>query len=121
MLHAEPGLLTLKLYGLGYICVDCTESLKHQTFYFVKCFKQRLIYCFTQSQHIQINDSGRYHHYKHYKYILNTERYLLIDIPFTYRQILAKFRCSNHKVASRLTAATLLIVNKEYTCINFKN
>ena len=84
----------LFLYGFGNVWISQEVGNANQ---FIRCFKQRLIDCFKQNWHGNINESGRCFHYKHYKSLLNTEQYLLIDMPLNHKTALAKFRCSNHK------------------------
>ena len=43
-----------------------------------------------------IQDSSRCIHYKEFKSLLNTERYLKINLPVKYRQALSRFHCASH-------------------------
>ena len=65
--------------------------------YFLKIFKQGIIDCFKQNCHEAINESSRCFHYKHFKSLLNPEKYLTLDLPHRNRMTLARFRCCNHK------------------------
>lgn len=58
--------------------------------------RQRVKDCFLQQWHSDIENSPKALYYKHFKFILEVESYLKIDLPFLYRIILAKFRCSGH-------------------------
>ena len=35
-------------------------------------------------------------HYKHFKSLLEVEKYLSVDLDFKFRKVLANFRCSSH-------------------------
>ena len=61
-------------------------------------FKQRLIDCYTHNLHNDINVSSKCYHYKHFKSLLNVERYLFMDMPFIYKKSFSKLRCSNRKL-----------------------
>ena len=84
----------LFLYGFGYVWIahDVGDTVS-----FINIFRQRLIDCFTQDWHATVNDSSRCYHYKHFKTLLNTERYLSIDLPVKIRRSLARFRASSHQ------------------------
>lgn len=43
-----------------------------------------------------MNDSGKADLYRNYKTLLDTERYLFLDMPYILRKTFARFRCSNH-------------------------
>ena len=64
---------------------------------FISQFKQRLTDCMTQRWHADISESSRCDTYKNFKSLLNVEKYLCIDIPFSLRKAFARFRCSSHK------------------------
>jgi len=60
-------------YGFGYVWIsqeigDCDM--------FIIFFRSRLIDCFTQNWHDTVSNSSRCHHYRHFKTLLNIERYL---------------------------------------------
>ena len=83
----------LFLYGFGFVWVS------HQVAdidVFISTFKQRLIDCHKQNWNHLIQDSSRCIHYKEFKSLLNTERYLKINLPVKYRQALSRFRCASH-------------------------
>ena len=83
----------LFLYGFGYVWITheiCDVNA------FIHIFRQRLIDCFTQDWHGSIIDSSRCYHYQHFKSLLNTERYLSIELPINLRIALARFRASSH-------------------------
>ena len=52
-------------------------------------------YC-KQKWHEKLNDSGKADLYRNYKTLLDTERYLFLDMPYIFRKTFARFRCSNH-------------------------
>ena len=81
-------------YGFGYAWI--TQEIGDVDI-FIKMFKQRLIDCYTQNWHDDINMSSRWYHYKHFKSLLTVENYLVSDIHLTPRS-LSKFRCSSHKL-----------------------
>ena len=64
---------------------------------FLSIFKQRVIDCRKQNWEEAINSSSRCSTYKCFKTMLNPERYLSLNISYSLRRNLAKFRCSNHK------------------------
>ena len=59
-------------------------------------FRQRVIDCSAQDWHEQDSTSAKCEHYKHFKTMLNVERYVSCNLPFYIRKAVAKFRCSNH-------------------------
>lgn len=65
---------------------------------FVYNFRQRVIACVTQNWQNDISNASRGNHFKNYKSLLNTERYLQLEIPLKYKTAFTKFRCSNHKL-----------------------
>ena len=80
-------------YGFGYVWISHDVGDIH---YFMKEFKQRLIDCFSQNWDESVQESSRCKYYKHFKTLLNTERYLTIELPLKYRLALSRFRWSNH-------------------------
>ena len=85
----------LFLYGFGYVWIAHEVG---DTEHFLHIFKQRLIDCHTQNWHQTVSESSRCHYYKHYKTLLNTERYLSINLPLKLRKALSRYRCSSHKL-----------------------
>jgi len=66
---------------------------------FIHCFRLRVSDCLKQDWRNHIDSSPRCDHYKHFKSLLETEKYVLMDLPFSLRNSYAKFRCSSHKFA----------------------
>ncbi len=60
---------------------------------FLMVFKQRIIHCMNQEWHSEISDSRKAIRYKHFKSLLNVERYLQIDILQKYILALSRCRC----------------------------
>jgi hypothetical protein len=63
---------------------------------FIFQFRQRLTDCMRQDWHDKVNTSSRCDFYKHFKSLLDPEKYLCIDIPFPLKKAFARFRCSSH-------------------------
>ena len=63
---------------------------------FISQFKQRLTDCIAQRWHADITESSRCDTYKEFKSLLNVEKYLCIDIPFSLRKTFIRFRCPSH-------------------------
>lgn len=83
----------LFLYGFGFVWVS--HEIGDITA-FISIFRQRLIDCFTQDWHRSVTESSRCYHYQHFKTLLNTERYLSVDLPVNLRYAFARFRTSSH-------------------------
>ena len=66
---------------------------------FISIFKQRLHDIARQNWLSEINQSPKCCTYKEFKTLLNPERYLSLSIPFKFKKMYAKFRCSNHNYA----------------------
>ena len=81
-------------YGFGFVWISHNIGDINS---FITCFKQRLIDCHKQNWNQSVQESSRCHHYKYFKTLLNTERYLIVDLPFKYRKSLSRFRCSSHE------------------------
>ena len=82
-------------YGFGYTWISQDVGDKNM---FISSFKQRVIDCCTQKWNDDVSNSSRCHHYKHYKSLLNTEKYLSIDLTPKYKIALSNFRGLNHKL-----------------------
>ena len=52
--------------------------------------------CHKQNWNHLIQDSSRCIHTKEFKSLLNTARYLTMNLPVKYRQVLSRFRCARH-------------------------
>ena len=63
---------------------------------FTKLFNTRVADCALQNLNEKVNTSSKTLYYKHFKTLLDTERYLSIDLPFLYKKSLSNFRCSGH-------------------------
>ena len=61
-------------------------------------FKQRLIDCYSQNWHNDVETSPKALHYKYFKTLLNVERYLSLDLAYKYRKAISNFRCSCHNL-----------------------
>lgn len=85
----------LYMYGFGYVWISQDVGDKKL---FISKFKQRLTDCFTQDWQRAVNDSSRCTYYKHYKSLLDPEKYLFLNIPKKFKISHAIFRCSNHKL-----------------------
>ena len=72
-------------------------GMKHKMI--IREFKQRISDCHMQNWSQSVNDSSRCHYYKLFKTLLNTERYLSMNLPFKLRIAMSRFRCSSHKLA----------------------
>ena len=70
--------MLFNMYGLGFVWVLHEEGDINA---FIKVLKQRIFDCHTQNWHASLNESSRCHYYKHVKTLLNTERYLTIELP----------------------------------------
>ena len=82
-------------YGFGFVWISQDVG---NVDLFVYNFRQRVIDCVTQNLHNDISNASRGNHYRNYKSLLNTERYLQLEIPLKYKTAFTKFRCSNHKL-----------------------
>lgn len=107
-------------YGYGYIWIAQDVG---NIDVFICNFKRRITDCFVQNWHNDISNSSRCHHYKYYKTLLNTERYLHLEIPFKYKIAFAKFRCSNHKLNIELGRHSNTPQNERLCifCLNHNN
>ena len=86
------------LHGFGYVWLSQTAG---STEMFLSIFKQIVTDCKYQNWKEAINDSSRCSTYKCFKTVLNSERYLSLNISYSLRKYLAKFRCSHHKIQCR--------------------
>ena len=80
-------------YGFGFVWISIDVG---DTDAFISQFKQRIMDCTSQNWFEDIATSGRCRLYKHFKTLLNIERYLTYNLPFYLRKALSNFRCSNH-------------------------
>ena len=80
-------------FGFGFVCLSQDVG---NVAVFLQEFRQRVIDCSAQDWHEQVSISAKCEHYKHFKTMLNVERYVSCNLPFYIRKAVAKFRCSNH-------------------------
>ena len=76
------------LYHYGFGLVWLSQDFGNMNL-FIMQFKQRLV----------VHESSRCDTYKHFKTILEPEKYLSFEIPHSHIKALARFRCSSHKFA----------------------
>ena len=81
--------------GFGYVWIS--QDIGNANM-FLNQFTGRLKDCALQKLSANINASSKSEHYKCFKTLLNTERYLLIDLPYLLKRRLANFRCSGHNL-----------------------
>jgi len=82
-------------YSFGFIWISQDVGNINS---FIRIFRQRVIDCCTQDWHASVENSSRCYHYRHFKSLLNVEKYLSLDIYFKYRAAMSRFRLSNHKL-----------------------
>ena len=80
-------------HGFGFVWISQTVGNMD---IFIKQFRQRLIDCANQNWHDSVNSSSRCDFYKEFKSLLNTEKYLNMELNVSLRKSLAGFRCSSH-------------------------
>ena len=92
---ASPIKSMLFRFGFGYIWISQdvgnSKLLMH-------LFTERLKDCYFQEWLSKVADSEKAEHYKHFKSLLEVEKYLTLELCFKFRQALAKFRCSSHNL-----------------------
>ena len=82
-------------FGFGYVWIS--QDVGDET-YFMYVFKQRILDNALQDWNTDLNESRKAFHYKHFKIILNVEKYLTTKIPLKYKIAFSKLRCSNHSL-----------------------
>ena len=85
--------LLLFQYGFGHAWISQGVGDSDNL---IRQFTERIKDCYKQNWYEKFNSSRKADSYKCYKTRLNTERYLSIDMPYTLRKTLARFRCSSH-------------------------
>ena len=80
-------------HGFGYAWV--AGEVGNMTS-FISMFKNRVKDCAIQKMQGFINSSPKALHYRHFKSLLNPERYLSMDLPFVLKKSYSNFRCSSH-------------------------
>ena len=86
------------LYRYGFGLVWLSQDFGNMKL-FIMQFKQRLVDCHKQKWSNNVHESSRCDTYKHFKTILEPEKYLSFEIPHSHIKALARFRCSSHKFA----------------------
>ena len=100
---AEAGRITwashvkslLFQHGFGYAWIANTVGNVNN---FISIFQHRIKDISLQNWQSNINDSPKTNYYKHFKSLLDVERYLFIDLSYIKRKTLANFRCSSHNL-----------------------
>jgi len=87
--------ILLCLNGFGHAWIN--QGVGNE-FCFINMLKQRLQDCAFQNWTSKLNDSSKADTYRGFKSLLNVERYLCIDMSLKLKQVLARFRCSSHKL-----------------------
>ena len=82
--------------GFGYVWI--AQDVGDVKLFIVK-FKQRLFDTLQQNWCSSVNNLSDTFYYKHYKSLLNVERYLTYEIPVYLKVIYTRFRCSNFRLA----------------------
>ena len=62
----------------------------------IRQFTKHIKDWYKQNWYEKVDSSEKADSYKCYKTLLNTERYPFIDMPYTLRKTLARFKCSSH-------------------------
>ena len=83
------------LYRFGFGIVWLSQGVGDPEL-FLTDFKRRLKDCMQQNWMDSINNSTGCETYKHFKSMLNPQKYLHAGVSFSLWKYLAKFRCSNH-------------------------
>ena len=65
---------------------------------FINIFSQRIKDISIQNWRSRLNDSSKAKHYRHFKSLLDIEKYLFTDLTYIARKMLAYFRCSGHNL-----------------------
>ena len=78
-------------FGFGYAWISQEVG---NTVNFIRLFTESVKDCCKRNWHEKLNDSGKADLYRNYKTLLDTERYLYVDMPYILRKTFARFRCS---------------------------
>ena len=77
------------MFGFGYAWIA-------QDVWNTECFSylllERLKDCFIQNWYANMNDSPKADLYKQFKSLLDVEKYLMLELSFKYKRVLANFR-----------------------------
>ena len=80
-------------YGFGFVWISQDAG---QPNLFIKYFTERIKDFSRQNWYEKVNSSSKAELYGCYKTLLNTERYIFIDMPYHLRKAFARFRSSSH-------------------------
>ena len=83
----------LFMYGFGYVWV--AQEVGNIDL-FLWQFHQRLKQCLSQDWYSSVNSSSRCHYYIYFKSLLETDRYLSLDLLSKQLYSLSTFRCASH-------------------------
>ena len=86
------------LYTYGFGDVWLRQNVGHPEL-FLTTFKQRLADNAFQNWHEELENNSKLSYYKDFKSLLNFEIYLSVDMYWTHRAALARFRCGSHKLS----------------------
>ena len=82
-------------YGFGYVWIaQGVGDIDN----FIQIFKKRVKDNLLQEWYSDVNETSKAYHYKNFKCIFESEKYLSLDIPAKYIHTFSKFRCSSHKL-----------------------
>ena len=85
----------LYTYGFGHVWFEQdVGDIK----VFLAIFKQRIKDCMFQNWHDNIVNSTRCDTDRHFKSLLNPEKYLTLGLSFSLRRLLARFRCCSNRL-----------------------
>ena len=96
-MHTWASKVKQLLFRYGFGIAWITQDIGQPDVFLLQ-FKQTLVDCMSQNWHSSIDNSPRCDSYRQFKTLLNVEKYLTLDLPFKYKQALARFRCSSHKL-----------------------
>ena len=82
-------------HGFGYVWISNTIGDANQ---FIDIFTKRIKDISIQNWRSRLDSSSKAEHYKHFKSLLDIEKYLFTDLSYIARKTLANFRCSGHKL-----------------------
>ena len=76
-------------FGFGFVWI--AQDIGNPDI-FMSQLKLRIADCLKQDWHSSIDNSSRCDHYKHFKSLLNVEKYISLDMPFHLRKAMARCR-----------------------------
>ena len=83
------------LFSLGFGYLWIAQEVGHQAF-FITSFKRRLSDCYLQKWNESLRTTSKAEYYLYYKSLLTSETYLFINLPYSFKQSLVRFRTSTH-------------------------